>query len=355
MPISKLAGKAQTVLGPIEGEALGVTLPHEHLLCDTRANFTEPKEASEKYLAYKPVSLEILSWLHYHFSENLDNSQLFDEQLAVDEAMFFKKAGGGAIVDVTNVGLGRDPKALARISRATGLNIIMGAGYFIARSHPQDMSNKTEEEITSEIVQDITVGVDNTGVRAGIIGEIGCSWPLQDNERKSVRAAARTQQLTGAPLNIHPGRTNNKSVLELLDILNGAGADLSRVAISHTETRIRDHNVRAQVAKAGCYVEYDVFGWEGHVSLSIFGESNIDLPNDTQRIDEIMRLIDEGYLSQILISQDICYKSWYVRYGGKGYAHISNYVVPMMLRKGMTAEQINTIMVENPKRLLCFV
>ncbi len=355
MPISSFNGKAQTVLGLIEGNELGVTLPHEHLLIDhAKANFTEPSGASERALAYKPVSTEILSWLRYHLTENLDNLQLRDEQEAIDEAMLFMKAGGNTIVDLTNIGAGRDPKALARISRATGLNIIMGAGYYLGLSHPLDMSAKTEEEITDEIVRDITEGVEDSGIRAGIIGEIGCSWPLQGNEKKVLRSAARAQQLTGAPLNVHPGR-KKEAVFEIIELLAKAGADLNRVVISHCRTRVPEHNERCKIAKTGCYIEDDVFGFEGHAPLSLFQEDFIDLPNDTQRIYDIMRLIDEGYLNQILISQDICFKAWRVRYGGWGFAHISHYVVPMMLQRGMSMEQINTIMVENPKRMLCLV
>lgn len=355
MSISKFAGKAQTVLGWVDSTDLGITLPHEHLLCDARVNFAEPSQASERGLAYKPVSLEILSWLRYHLSENLDNVMRLDEQEAVEEVTLFKKAGGNTVVDVTNIGIGRDPQALARISRVTGLNVIMGAGYFLAACHPPDMPSKTEEDIAQEIVNDVTVGVANTEIRAGIIGEIGASWPLHDNERKSLKASAKAQQLTGAPLNIHPGRINNKSVLEIIEVLSNAGADLSRTVMSHVELRIRDHDVRCQVAKAGCYLEYDVFGWEGHVPLSLYWDSDLNLPNDTQRIHEIMQLIEEGYINRILISQDIWPKSWLTRYGGWGFAHISNYVVPMMLREGITYDQVNTIMVENPKRLLCFV
>lgn len=356
MPISKFAGKAQTVLGLVEGKELGVTLPHEHLFLDlAKANFIEPIEATDRAMAYKPVSMETLHWLRYHHLESVDNMQLSDEQEAIDEVMAFKKAGGGTIVEVTNIGMARDPRALARVSRATGLNIIMGAGYYLATSHPPEMSAKTEEEITEEIVQDVTTGVGDSGIRAGLIGEIGCSWPLQDNERKVMRAAARAQQLTGAPLNIHPGRKNNVAVLEIIEVLDDAGADLSRTVMSHIDVRVRDHSARLKIAKAGCYLEYDTFGWEGVTLLPIYRGSDTDVPNDSQRIHEIRQLIDEGYLNQILVSHDICFKTWRARYGGKGYAHISNYVVPKMLEKGMTSEQINTIMVENPKRLFCFV
>ncbi|MFC1903669.1 phosphotriesterase [Chloroflexota bacterium] len=356
MAKTELAGKAQTVLGPIDPKDLGITLPHEHLfIAHGSANFVEPSTASEKGLAYKPVSMEILNWLHHHCANNIDNMNMLDEQEAIDEAMIFKRAGGGTIVDVTNVGIGRDPKALARISRATGLNIIMGAGYYLSGSHPKNMSEKTEEEITEEIVHDVTVGTDGTGICAGIIGEIGGSWPLLDNERKSFRAAARAQKLTGAPLTLHPGRKNNVAALELVEIVRDAGADMKRVIIDHIDNRVRDHSARREIAKAGCYLEYDVFGWEGYVPLTLYKDSGIELPNDSQRIDEVMKLIEEGFLKQILFSQDVCFKVWRVCYGGKGYAHILNNAVPLMLSKGMTQEQINTIMVENPKRILTFV
>jgi len=353
MQISKFAGKAQTVLGLVEGKDLGVTLPHEHLVVDGKAFYAEPSGATNRGLADKLVDMGNLSWLRYHPFENLDNVRLLDEQEAIDEVMLFKKAGGNTIVDVTSIGVGRDPKALARISRTIGLNVIMGAGYYTAPSQSPEMSSKTEEEITEEIVRDITIGVGDSGICAGIIGETGGSWPLQDNERKVMRAATHAQQLTGASINIHPGR-KTEAPLEIVEILDDAGADLSRVIMSHIDARIRDHSRRCKLAKTGCSIEYDLWGWEGHFP-SYWTADLLDLPNDTQRVYEIRQLIDEGYLNQILISHDICVKSRRVCYGGWGYAHISNYVVPMMLKRGMTNEQINTIMAENPKRLLCFV
>lgn len=355
MPISKFAGKVQTVLGLIDPEDLGVTLPHEHLLCDLSPTSAEPSGASDKAMKYKPVSIETLHWLRYHPFESIDNMQLLDEQEAIDEAMLFKRAGGNTIVDVTNVGISRDPRGLARISRATGLNIIMGAGYYVGPSHPADMSARTEAEITEEMVRDVTAGVDGSGIRAGIIGEIGCVWPLWDNEIKSLRAAARAQQLTGAPLNIHLGR-KREAALEIIEILEAAGADLSRTVLSHVDIRIHDHGERCKVARKGCYIEYDLFGWEGQFPISHYWMTDLFYqPNDTRRISEIRQLIEEGYLNQILISHDVCTKMRRARYGGNGYDHISNDVVPRMRRAGMTGEQINTIMVENPKRILSFV
>lgn len=144
MPISKIAGKALTVLGPIDGKDLGVTLPHEHLTIDhVKANFTEPKDPADREMAYKPVSYEILHWLRYNRTENKDNLGLPEEKKVIAEALHFKRAGGGTIVDVTNRGINRDPKTLVRISKATGLNIVMGSGYYLATSHPADMDSRT--------------------------------------------------------------------------------------------------------------------------------------------------------------------------------------------------------------------
>ena len=354
MAMSERSGKVQTVLGLIDKESLGVTLTHEHLLFDGEGVFTKPKAASEKELAYQKVNISNLSWLRYHPYENLDNVLFYSEQEAIDEAMLYKKAGGKTIVDVTLPEIGRDPMALARISRTTGLNIIMGCGYYTAPCHTPDMSVKSEEELTEEIVRDVTAGVGNTGVRSGLVGEIGCSWPIHDNEKKALRAAARAQQMTGACLSVHPGR-NNKAPFEVVEILAKAGADLSRVIMCHIDARLRNHNERVKLARTGCYLEYDLWGWEGHFPSYWTADDFMDLPNDTQRIYEVRQLIEEGYLKQILFSHDICAKSRRVCYGGWGLPHILNYAVPMMLQRGITREQIDTIMVENPKRLLCFV
>jgi len=273
---------------------------------------------------------------------------LRDERVAIDEAMRFKLAGGNTIVEVTNIGLGRDPEALARISRATGLHVVMGSGYYLAVSHGSQMNKMSEGEIMDEIVKDIMVGVDHTGIRAGLIGEIGCSWPLFPNERKSLRAAGRAQKITGAALHVHPGR-DPQAPVEIIDILKGAGADLSRTIFDHIERTYRDLQQTIELAKTGCYIEYDLFGREGYYPI------NLDLPNDAQRINELMQLIDEGYLNQILISHDIWTKTQCCTYGGWGYAHILRNVVPVMLAKGMTRKQIQTIMVDNPRRIFTFV
>ncbi len=351
MKQTELTGKVQTVLGLIDADNLGVTLPHEHLLADLSACFVELTEASQKSRAHEPVILENFYWVKLHRFNNTDNLRLTEEQPAVKEALLYKRAGGNTIVDLTSVGIARDPLGLTRIARSTGLNVIMGAGYYTGLSHPPELATKTEEEITEEIVRDIMVGVGDTGVRAGIIGEIGCSTPLVDSERKVLRASAAAQRRTGAAINIHPSQGDDL-VLENIKILGDAGADLSRTVISHCEVDF-GQTIYRRLMNAGCYIEIDDFGYTVLPCISAEGRL-AGRRSEVACINEIKCLIDEGYLHHILISQDVCMKVHYVTYGGPGYAHILREVVPWMRAADISDEQIHTMMVENPKRFLPF-
>ena len=163
MSTEERIGKVQTVLGLVDADQLGVTLPHEHLLTDLSMLFVEPTEAADKVRAHQPITMENLGWLHAHRHQCADDNRMNDEQLAVKEALLYKRAGGNTIVEVSNVGLSRDPMGLTRISSATGLNVIMGSGYYMAVTHPPAVAAKTDDEIAEEIVRDITVGVGDTG------------------------------------------------------------------------------------------------------------------------------------------------------------------------------------------------
>jgi phosphotriesterase-related protein len=351
---AELVGKVQTVLGLIDADSLGVTSPHEHLLHEMSAYFVEPTEATERRLAHEPVSLENLWWVRSHCVTNLDNITMGDEQLAIKEALFFKRAGGDTIVELTSIGMCRDPLGLARVARATGLNIIMGSGYYIAMSHPPELATKTEEEISEEIVRDIMVGVGSTGVRAGIIGEIGCSEPLTEIERRVLRAAATAQQRTGAAINVHPVASDDLT-LQIISILSDAGADLSRTIISHVDIWNYNRTTCHKLADAGCYIEYDSLRSNAEIYPPHYLHPRLkETPSNLQVIDTIIDLIGEGYLSRLLVAQDTAYKHHLVAYGGCGYAHILRDIVPVMRYKGISNEQIHTLLVENPKRVLQF-
>lgn len=351
---NNVEGRALTVLGPVDTESLGITLSHEHILTDVTALFTVPEEATGRRMAYEHVSIENLYWIHTHLMGNKDDLLMNNEELAIDEVMRFKRAGGDTIIEMSCVGLGRDPLGLRRISRATGLNIIMGAGYYIGCSHPEELKEKSEDEIADEIVKDIMLGVGDTGVRAGIIGEIGCSMPLIEGERKVLRASAVAQRRTGASINVHPSRSD-ELLLEIKEILEKSGADLGRVIISHAGHFGYSEETIRELADSGCYIEFDTFG---HPALPIecfsHEERLLEMPSDVQRIYHIIELIKKGYLEQILLSQDCCFKHKYVKYGGFGYAHINEHITPWMKQRGVTDEQIHTMVVDNPKNVLRF-
>ena len=240
--------------------------------------------------------------------------------------------------------------ASREFARATGLNIIAGAGYYVDTTHPGGMDAMTEADIATQIAQEIQTGIGDTGVRAGVIGEIGCSWPLTSNERKVLRAAARAQQQTGAAVLIHPGR-NDSAPREILDVLAEAGGDVGRTIMGHLDRTIFDADTLLELARSGCYLEYDLFGNEA--SYYPLADS-LDMPSDAQRMDYGSRLVAEGYGDKVVISHDIATKHRLVRYGGHGYGHILEHIVPRLRKRGLGAEDVEAILVTNPARVLAF-
>jgi phosphotriesterase-related protein len=347
----QLTGKIQTVLGPIAADEIGITLFHEHLLASMEAYYQEPAEPTLRKLAYEPLTLENVRQVRLDRNINLDNTVLADEEMAIKEALLYKEAGGKTIADVSNKGLGRNPSGLQHIAKATGLNIIMGSGYYVRISHPSDMVVKTEEEIADEIMSDITIGIGDTGIRSGLIGEIGCTEPLPDEERKVLRAAAKAQKETGAPLMIHPP-FNDGLALEVVQVLRDAGADLKHTVICHVNVYGFSPETCREIADAGCYIGYESFGNLGYPHLYL--GRLLQHRSDLEYIDAIIRLVDDGYIDHILVSHDICFKDFLRTYGGNGYAHILENAIPIMKIQGISEDQINTLFVENPKKYLQF-
>jgi phosphotriesterase-related protein len=345
-----LSGQIQTVLGAVGPEALGVTLPHEHLLIDFKVMFAEPAVASDKGRAWQPVGLDNLGWVRQHYNANLDNLRLTDEQVARDEIALFQRAGGSAVVDPTPRSLGRDPAALARIARGTGLHVVMGSGYYVAASHPPDMGRRSVDALARELVGDLTVGVDGTGIRSGLIGEIGCSWPWTEDEKKVLRAAVAAQRDTGAPLMIHPGR-DGRAPMEIAEFVEKEGGDLRRTIMCHIDRTIADVRAVLDLAQTGLWLEYDLFGLE--TSYYPYNPA-FDMPNDGGRMAHVLALLEAGHAGRVLLSHDIAYKTSLVRYGGYGYHHLLVNVVPRLRQKGVDDATLRRLLADNPGRAFVF-
>ena len=349
MPSGRNRGLVQTVLGPVHPSELGATTTHEHLHVDFSFMYRPAQDSPSPELADAPITLENLGWIRRNYYSNRFNLKLMDLDTTIEEVRKYSEVGGGAIVDATTKEIGRNPGALAQISRESGVHIIMGAGLYVEAAHPKDMDERTMEDLAREIIGDIDEGVEGSGVRAGIIGEIGCTWPLAPNERKSLSAAAIAQRETGAAILIHPGR-HPEAPLEILELLANGGADLSRVIMGHLDRTVFDFQALQGIAASGCFLEWDLFGNEG----SYYPLAEIDMPSDAQRLDFIKSVADAGYSDKIVIGQDICTKHRLLKYGGHGYGHILENIVPKMRRKGFSEDVIRAITVGNPARILAF-
>ncbi|MCA1647110.1 MAG: phosphotriesterase-related protein [Chloroflexi bacterium] len=297
-----------SVLGPVPAEKLGVTLTHEHMILDL-CRVTR------------------------------DASQILNEvPLAVKELGFFSAAGGASVVEVTNRGLGRDPLALAEIARLTGLNVIMGAGWYREPFYDRSIYERTTNEIADEIVRDVTVGVDAAGIRAGIIGEIGADLHyVSPAEERVLRAAARAHQHTGVTITTHGVRS--PVGLAQLDILEDEGVDLRRVIIGHCDFYPHP-DFHLAVARRGAFVQFDSIG-RGFYEWDV-----------SQRLDWVLRLIGQGFLQRILLSHDVCMKPHLHAYGGQGYDYVLTSFVPRLREAGLSPAQIHTLTVDNPRSAL---
>lgn len=345
--IPNLAGQVLTVAGPVDPSTLGTTVMHEHIFVDLRRppGFHRPGEDSPE--ATDPLTLASLAHTR-HGRPNAENDVMgdFDEMLA--EVLAFVHSGGRTMVEVSPIGLGRDPEALLRLSRAAGLNIVMGGGWYTPAFHPADMDERTVDELADVIVRDVVVGADGTGIRSGVIGEVGAETvPLTDNELKSVRASGRASRVTGAPVTFHVGGVGEEK-FRVLDILAEEGVAASNVVLGHGMDVLANPSFGARVLARGVFVEFDFLASPG----SPWG--HLVLTSDHKIARGIDELIERGHAHQILLGHDVCQKIQLKRYGGQGYDYIPRYFLPALRRLGVSEEALHTIMIDNPARALVF-
>jgi phosphotriesterase-related protein len=304
-------GQVQTVLGAVAPGELGFTLPHEHTKCS-------------------------LWWIEsrWDYWELIGDEPRMNEELAA-----YKALGGGTLVDVTPIGIGRDLGRLARLSQATGLHIVAGAGWYRQAYYPAEarIDRRSIDDLADEIVQEFVGGP----VRPGIIGEIGTDKPwVTAQEERVFRAAARAALRTGASVTTHAVQSDVG--LAQLTILEDEGLDPARIVIGHCDSHPRIEHWR-EIVRRGAHVEADFLGMS-FTPLERAGEPKV--------VELISTLLNEGFEKQILLSQDVCHDSQLASYGGNGYTYLQKSFLPRLVEAGVNAATIKTITVENPARLL---
>ena len=341
-----------TVAGEIEASRLGITLPHEHFFLDLRWALEEPRDPVERRLFFSEIDMESVGVLRRDPYLVQENSLLDSLELITQEVLEFKKAGGGSIVEVSSIGVGRSPSTIKSVSMLTGINVVMGCAYYTKFSLPDEIINESEATLTHSLIDEIEHGVGDTGIKPGVIGEVGITPNIEAWDEKTLRISAEAHRESGLPIYIHiqavplvPGFTGNPNGVEVIRILEKLKVDITKVVICHCDAQSKIDYQR-EICKAGAYIEFDHFGEEFYVASSDFL-----MDRDYDRIDTMQALIDEGYGDQLLMSQDVCFKTDLVRYGGWGYAHILKNLVPIMKKRGW-GSHIEKIMVVNPKRLL---
>lgn len=331
-----------TVLGEISKSELGITSSHEHIFIDMR-NCVDIT-GNEMPCFYDKVNCANRAEVFSDPYAILDNALLDDVDDAVSEMQYFRDFGGRTIVDCTPDEIGRNPLALREVAERSGVNIILGCGHYYQKAHAPYVKKATVEQLADEMYTDITTGIGGTGIKAGVIGEIGTSAVVSDDEKKAVRAAGVVSAQTGKAIHIHTDLYTENG-FEIIDMLQKEGARPERICIDHVDVLLRPDYIEG-LLKKGVYVEFDNFGKEFYVS------QKRRFAYDLERIELLKKLIDKGYANQILICNDICLKTMWKTHGGQGYAHILRSVKYMAEQNGIDEAIYLSMLTDNVAEFL---
>lgn len=345
-------GLVQTVLGLVRPELLGRTLMHEHIFLDIRRplHSAGPRPGEWDKAAERPLALENLAAVRQGMPA-ADNDVLGDFDEMLDEVGDFVKQGGGTMVEVTPRGVGRDPRGLSQLSRAAGLNVVMGAGWYQKDLHPVDFATTSLEALTEIIVRDVVTGVSvgpGQRVRAGIIGEVGAEGdPVHPEEMRSVRAAGRASALTGAPITLHMGGFG-EAKLRVLDAIEEEGADPRSVVFGHAGTIADDMSLARRLLARGVTVEADFLGTTGSPWGTLFPFTDRGVARG------FAELVADGWGAQLVLGGDVCQRVQLRRFGGHGYGYIEEHFLPTLAEFGVSEAALDAMMIDNPARVLAF-
>ncbi len=306
--------EVRTVTGALDAGSLGVVLPHEHLI--------------------HRVSIH---------SGRADNTCL-DVELAAAECRRFREAGGGAICDVTPLGLGRDLAALRAVSELSGVPVVSALGLYDTWTQPDAVGGRPVRVVADYLER----GVEG----CGLIGEIAshnesghADWrryALYASERDLFAGTAHAQRRTGLAVTTHAslGRGGVAQARLLID----SGADPERVIIGHCDAHLHDDDALDldyydALLALGVYLEFDMFGWE-------------ELAPDDLRARRIATLCAAGHAGRLLVSTDTCRRSQLHRFGGRGFDYLFASVIPGLRAAGVSQADVDAMVRANPARVL---
>ena len=345
----------RTVEGDIDAADLGPTSMHEHIL-GTFEVWLEDVESSPSVPGpvdpEAKVVMPLLGTLRRNPFLLRDNLILDDVELAIAEVRPFKAAGGGCLVDVSSIGIRTDLPGVRRVSQETGVHIVQGTSFYLESSLPAEVVGASIDELAATIVREIEEGIDDTGIRAGIIGEVG-TMKLTDLEVRVLRASARAQLVTGAAISLHT-HPHHQYGEETIAILLEEGVPADRIIVGHMDENLVEFepglaylDYHYRLADLGVWLQYDTFGAECYYDS--VGKRE---PLDSERACAVAAVAARGHLDQLLLGCDVWLKQSLKAFGGLGYDHLLT-AVPVMLRHyGLTERQITTILVDNPRRVL---
>lgn len=306
----------RTVLGDVALEKIGQVLPHEHLLCD-----------------FSPVTHD-----RNHVFNNPEFAIRELEEMKQDVS--FAPGKAPAIVEMTLPDLGRDPAGLLRIARSTGIHIVMGTGWYLEPYYPQDVYDHLSLDLADRMITEIRDGYrlpNGEVVRAGVIGEIGThGGEVSPAEERVLRAAAKASLETGAAVSTHAFLypTGVPQARILLD----EGMDPEKIIIGHADTFL-DQQYHRELLEMGVNVQFDTCGRE-------------HLFSDNMRVEFLLRMLDDGWVNQLLISSDRCHKSDLKLFGGLGYSWTLHGFTSLMQESGIGTDIVQHITSTNPQRVL---
>lgn len=365
--------KVMTVCGPIESAQLGFTSMHEHILSDcsmfrNRARKTCVFPGRNGTNWQESLQMENRSAHRHDIVLSLDNMKLDDEQSMTFEVADFKTGGGDSIVEVSAPGIRSSPadlESIRRISERTGVHIVVSTGLYVEDTWPDRFRCMTLEQYVGFLRQEIEHGIANTGI---LPGQIKAAYETPSQQLSTyLRAAATVSSETGLSLQVHlgPDITPDEVRKNVLKPLLQGGTEPGKTVLCHIQFMMGVLSIKQLVTNPG-WVPFDIsflreLAAQGFaLCFTPFGfeadNENLGIAHypDWYSLSGIVALIQEGYVEQLVIGNDVFTKLATRRGGGEGYRRLSDFVVPALQMCGVSEQDIRKIMVENPARILAY-